>query len=93
MNLEHVAIAVSQLDRSIESFSRQAERLLAERLAQLGESGTGRIERRLQNVTAMLERRQEEFIAALDRRMAEIESAVRSRMESLAGSVGGRDRD
>jgi hypothetical protein len=82
-----------ELDRSIESFSRQAERLLAERLVQLGESGGGRIESRLQNVSTMLERRQEELVAAMERRMAEIESAVRERIENLAGIVGGSPRD
>ena len=61
-----------ELDRAIETFSRQAERLLAERLAEIGQSGGGQIERRLQNVIAGLERRQEEFVTQLERRMAEL---------------------
>jgi hypothetical protein len=82
-----------ELDRSIDSFSRQAERLLAERLVELGEAGGGRIERRLENVTSILERRQEEFVAALERRLAEVEAAVKERMESLAALSGGRQDD
>jgi hypothetical protein len=81
-----------ELDRSIEAFSRQAERLLAERLAELGESGGGRIERRLQNVTSILERRQAEFVDSLERRMSEVEAAVRERIQNLAGLTGGSPR-
>jgi hypothetical protein len=78
-----------ELDRAIESFSRQAERLLGERLAEVGQSGGGQIERRLQNVIRDLERRQEEFISQLERRMAQVEASIRQRMESLA-SVASR---
>jgi hypothetical protein len=79
-----------ELDRAIESFSRQAERLLGERLAEVGRSGGGQIERRLQNVIGELERRQEEFVAHLERRMAQAEAALRQRMEVLAGVAGSR---
>ena len=82
-----------ELDRSIEAFSHQAERLLGERLAQLGETGGNRIERRLENVTQLIERRQEEFVEALERRMAEIEAVVRERMESLASLAGRSPRE
>jgi chromosome segregation ATPase len=81
-----------ELDRAIESFSRQAERLLGERLAEIGASGGGQIERRLQNVIGEMERRQEEFFAQLERRMAQAEASLRQRMDSLAG-VAGRHRD
>jgi hypothetical protein len=82
-----------ELDRAIESFSRQAERLLGERLAQVGQSGGGQIDRRLQNVIRELEGRQEEFIATLERRMAESEAKLRERMDGLAGVVGTRRED
>jgi chromosome segregation ATPase len=81
-----------ELDRAIESFSRQAERLLGERLAEIGQSGGGQIERRLQNVISEMERRQEEFFAQLERRMAQAETMLRQRMDSLAG-VAGRHLD
>jgi hypothetical protein len=79
-----------ELDRAIESFSRQAERLLGERLAEIGQSGGGQIERRLQTVIRELERHQEEFITQLERRMAQAETALRQRMESLASLAGSR---
>jgi hypothetical protein len=82
-----------ELDRAIESFSRQAERLLGERLAEIGHSGGGQIERRLQNVIGDLERRQEEFIANLERRMAQAEAALRQRMEGIATLAAGRRDD
>ena len=75
-----------ELDRAIDSFSRQAERLLAEKLTEVGDSGGNRIERRIQAVTDTLERRQEEFLTALEERMGKVEAAVRQRMESLTGS-------
>ncbi|HSS72849.1 MAG TPA: hypothetical protein VLK53_04715 [Gaiellaceae bacterium] len=81
-----------ELDRAIESFSRQAERLLGERLAEIGQSGGGQIERRLQNVIGDLERRQEEFVTQLERRMAQAETRIRQRLESPAG-VSGRHPD
>ena len=65
-----------ELDRAIESFSRQAERLLGERLAEIGHSGGGQIERRLQNVITEMEKRQEEFFAQLERRMAQAETSL-----------------
>jgi hypothetical protein len=82
-----------ELDRAIDSFSRQAERLLAEKLAELGDSGGNQIERRIQKVTDFLEERQEEFLAALEQRMARIESAVRDRMDSLASAAGRSSRE
>jgi chromosome segregation ATPase len=74
-----------ELDRAIESFSRQAERLLGDRLAEIGQSGGGQIERRLQNVISEMERRQEEFFSQLERRMAQAETTLRQRMDNLAG--------
>jgi chromosome segregation ATPase len=79
-----------ELDRAIEAFSRQAERLLGERLAEIGQSGGGQIERRLQNVIKELEQRQEEFIAHLERRMDQAEAALRQRVEGLASFAGRR---
>jgi chromosome segregation ATPase len=81
-----------ELDRAIESFSRQAERLLGERLAEIGQSGGGQIDRRLKNVISEMEQRQEEFFAQLERRVAQAETTLRQRMDSLAG-VAGRHLD
>jgi hypothetical protein len=79
-----------ELDRAIESFSHRAEQLLGERLAEIGQSGGGQIERRLQNVIRDLERHQEEFLAQLEHRMAQAEASLRQRMEGLASMAGSR---
>jgi hypothetical protein len=71
-----------ELDRSIESFTRQAERMLAERLAAFGDTAGGKLERRYEGT-----------ISALERRFAQLEDAVREQMENLAGAAGGLRRD
>jgi len=82
-----------ELDRAIEAFTRQAERVLGERLAEIGQSGGGQMERRLQNVISGLEQRQDEFITTLERRMADVEARLRARLEGLAHVAGGRGQD
>jgi uncharacterized protein YukE len=67
-----------ELDRSIDSFTRQAERLLAERLAAFGDTAGGKLERRYEGT-----------ISALERRFAQLEDAVREQVENLAGAAGG----
>jgi len=54
-----------ELDRSIESFVKQADRLLAERLAEFNDTAGGRLERRYEGTVASLERRVAELEAAL----------------------------
>jgi hypothetical protein len=71
-----------ELDRSVESFTRQAERMLAERLAAFGDTAGGKLERRYEGT-----------ISALERRFAQLEDAVREQMENLAGAAGGPRRD
>jgi len=61
-----------ELDRSIDSFVKQADRLLAERLAEFQDSAGGRLERRYEGT-----------LGALERRVAELESALRERSRSL----------
>jgi hypothetical protein len=73
-----------ELDRAVHMFAREAESVLAERLAQVAESGTQRVEKRLRLVTAGLERQRDEFIASLQRRVAQLELELRERMRGLA---------
>ena len=61
-----------ELDRSIETFGRQAEKLLAERLVEFGDTAGGKLERRYEGT-----------IAALERRVAELEGALQQREEAL----------
>jgi hypothetical protein len=60
-----------ELDRSVEGFVRQADRLLAERLAEFNDTGGGRLERRYQGT-----------LASLERRLATLEASLRDRMRA-----------
>jgi hypothetical protein len=73
-----------ELDRAVHMFAREAESVLAERLAQVADSGAQRVEKRLRQVTAGLERQRDEFIASLQRRVAQLELELRERMRALA---------
>ena len=72
-----------ELDRAVEVFAREAEAVLAERLAHVGDAGAQRLERRLAEVTKGLERQRDEWITALDQRIADLEADVRRRLEEL----------
>ena len=76
-----------ELDRSIETFARQASTLLAERLAHVGDSGAQRLEKRMNQVAAGLERQREEIIAALEQRLAETEGEFRRHLEGIAADA------
>ena len=73
-----------ELDRAVHMFAREAESVLAERLAQVADSGAQRVEKRLRQVTAGLERQRDEFIASLQRRVAQLELELRERLRALA---------
>jgi hypothetical protein len=73
-----------ELDRAVHMFAREAESVLAERLAQVADSGTQRVEKRLAQVTAGLERQRDEFISSLHTRLGQLELELRERMRSLA---------
>ena len=72
-----------ELDRAVHMFAREAESVLAERLAQVADIGTQRVEKRLLQVTAGLERQRDEFIASLQQRLSQVEQEVRDRMRAL----------
>jgi len=72
-----------ELERAVQSFAREGESLLGERLAQLGDAGGMRLEKKLAQVAAGLERQREEFVAALSRRLGEVESDFRERIAAL----------
>lgn len=73
-----------ELERAVQSFAREGETLLAERMAQLGDAGGMRLEKKLAQVAAGLERQREEFVDALSRRLGEVESDFRERLSALA---------
>ncbi len=76
-----------ELDRAVHMFAREAESVLAERLAQVADTGTQRVEKRLLQVTAGLERQRDEFIAELQQRLSQIEHEVRDRLRTLAAEA------
>jgi hypothetical protein len=76
-----------ELDRSVEVFAREAEAVLAERLAHVGDAGAQRLERRLADATVALERQRDERLGALDTRMEELEAEIRRRLEDLGADA------
>jgi hypothetical protein len=76
-----------ELDRAVGTFAREAETVLAERLAHVGDAGAQRLERRLGEVASELERRHEEIAAAHEARLIEGESELRRRIEELHADV------
>jgi hypothetical protein len=76
-----------ELERAVEVFARQAESVLAERLAHVGDAGAQRLEHRLADATAALEQRRDERLAAVDGRIAELEADIRRRLDELAADA------
>ena len=76
-----------ELDRSVEVFAREAEAVLAERLAHVGDAGAQRLERRLADATDALERRRDERLGALDGRIEELEADIRRRLADLGSDA------
>ena len=76
-----------ELDRAVEVFAREAEGVLAERLAHVGDAGAQRLETRLAEATKSLERQRDEQLATLDGRMVELEAEIRRRIEELGADA------
>jgi hypothetical protein len=76
-----------ELDRAVEVFAREAEGVLAERLAHVGDAGAQRLETRLAEATKALERQRDERLAAVDGRMVELEAEIRRRVEELGADA------
>ena len=76
-----------ELDRAVSTFSREAETVLAERLAHVGDAGAQRLESRVSNVGKELEHRHDELVSAQDQRMSELESEMRRRIEDLRSDI------
>jgi hypothetical protein len=76
-----------ELERAVSSFSREAETVLAERLAHVGDAGAQRLEHRVSNVAKELERRHDELVNAHDMRLGELEVEMRRRIDELRADV------
>jgi hypothetical protein len=76
-----------ELDRSVQMFVREAQTVLGERLAQVGDAGAQRLERRLTEVTERLERQRDEAIVNFEARLTQAEQDLRRRLDTLAADA------
>jgi hypothetical protein len=83
---EAVARLGRELTRAVDNFAREAHSALAERMAQISDSGAMRLEKRLSQISAGLERQREEFLASLEQRIGAAEQDIRERVQRLAAS-------
>jgi len=76
-----------ELEKSVELFAREAEAVLAERLAHVGDAGAQRLERKLADAAKSLERQHDEWMSILDGRIADLEADVRRRLDELGADA------
>ncbi|HEY1368293.1 MAG TPA: hypothetical protein VGF23_14310, partial [Gaiellaceae bacterium] len=76
-----------ELERAVNAFAREAESVLAERMAHVGDQGAQRLERRLSEITSGLERHQDDAIKTFELRMSELEGEFRRRLAEFAADV------
>jgi hypothetical protein len=76
-----------ELDRAVQAFSREAQTVLAERLAQVGDAGAQRLEKRQAQVEAGLDRQRTEAIEAFEARLTQAEQELRRRLDALAADA------
>jgi hypothetical protein len=73
-----------ELERAVEAFAHNAEGLMSERLANVGQTAVQRLDRRLADADALIATRRDEVVAALEQRLAAAEHELRQRLEELA---------
>jgi hypothetical protein len=76
-----------ELDLAVERFAREAQQVLAERMAHVGNQGTEQVERRLAAMRASLERQRDDVFGGLEQRIADIEGHVRERLGELSSDA------
>jgi hypothetical protein len=76
-----------ELDRSVQAFVRQAQTVLGERLAQLGDAGAQRLESRLTQVAEALEHQRAEAMSEFEARLTQAEQDLRRRLDGLAADT------
>jgi hypothetical protein len=85
---EAAAIRLSrELDRAVQAFAREAQTVLANRLAQVGDAGAQRLERRQAQVAEGLDRQRAEAIEAFESRLLQAEQELRRRLDTLAADA------
>ena len=61
--------------------------MLSDKLGQISDAGTQRLEKRLGQIAAGLERQRDDAVAALERRLAEAEEELMRRVQALTADV------
>ena len=85
---EAAAVRLSrELDRAVQAFAREAQTVLADKLAQVGDAGAQRLERRQAQVAAGLDRQRGEAIEAFEARLMQAEQELRRRLDTLAADA------
>jgi hypothetical protein len=85
---EAAAVRLSrELDRAVQAFAREAQTVLAERLAQAGDAGVQRLERRQAQVAAGLDRQRSEAVEVFESRLLQAEQELRRRLDTLAADA------
>ena len=77
-----------ELDRAVHMFAREAESVLAERLAQVADSGTQRVEKRPAQVTPTWSGSATNSSVRSHKRLAQLELELRERMRGLRTTGG-----
>jgi hypothetical protein len=76
-----------EMERAVASFEREASGVLSDKLGQISDAGTQRLEKRLGQIAAGLERQRDDSVAALERRLAEAEEELMKRVQALMADV------
>ncbi len=85
---ENAGIRLSrELDRAVQAFAREAETVLSEQLAQVGDAGAQRLERRMAQSTERLERQRADALTEFQAGLMQAEQELRRRLEGLAADA------
>ncbi len=76
-----------ELDRAVQAYAREAQKVLGERLAQVGDAGAQRLEKRMADASNSLERQHGEAVAELESRLSHSEQELRRRLDGLAADL------
>jgi len=76
-----------ELERAVESFARQAQTVLAERLAQVADAGGQRVDQRLNQIRSMLDEERDEVLGGYEKKLADAELELQARLQALAADA------
>jgi hypothetical protein len=76
-----------ELDRAVAHFAKEAQGVLAERLAHVADAGGQRLEHKLSQIGNTLEHERDELVAELQRRIVDAEADLRSQVQALAADA------